>query len=333
MGPCRERPLCPALHHASSNELDLDFYITAHPESNGSDYVTIHTPFKPSHVKRYGESLPSGGQSLRDLAKIGYFSLTESMDFVERTGGKENILDIGQRTALAKRLIASLMLYIHSSRTIDVWSPENIRFLHPIDKEFTLMVPIYESRGSQVSWSSQPLELLDQLGLEDGDYDQVLPMPFYDLAKKLVLIADGSLLEHHEIQHVSKYNKACVKLRRLIRERIQTIQKISQEKNDLNPLPFLNAARNCLYFHEQYPTYLVKEPSGDQKEAAFKLVFEQILTMIDERLELENPVQLAGVEPSITDIIDHNRTAAIPTVAVFDGTACPTGSVISESHL
>ncbi|KAM0512893.1 hypothetical protein ACHAPE_008395 [Trichoderma viride] len=69
--------------------------------------------------------------------------------------------------------------------------------------------------------------------------------------------------------------------------------------------------------------YLKKEPSGDKKEAAFRLVFEQILTVIDERLELENPVQLAGVKPSITDIIDHNRTFVAPTVALFGETTCP----------
>lgn len=327
METCRKQPLCPALRRASSNESDLDFYVSEHPESNGSDYITIHNPFELSHVKRYGESLPSGGQSLRDLAKTGYFSLTESMDFVQRTGGKDNILDIGQRTALAKRLIVSLMLSIHSTRTIDVWSPEYVRFLHPIDKDFTLMVPIYENRRSQASWSSQPLEFLNQLDLEDGDYDQVLPIPFYDLAKKLVLIADGSLLEQHEILHVSKYNKACAELRRLIRGRIQTIQKISYENNDLNPLPFLKAASNCLYLHEQYPIYLEKEPSGDKIEAAFKLVFEQILIVIDKSLKLENTIQPAWMKPSIADIVDHHMTPVIPTVPLFNETSCPIASV------
>lgn len=320
------------MRKASSNESDLDFYITAHPESNESDYVTIHTPFELCHVKRYDESLPRGGQSLRDLAKFGYFSLAENMDFVKRTGGKDKILDIGQRTTLAKKLIVSLMLSIHSNRTIDVWSPEYIRLLHPMDKELTLMVPMYESRESQDSWGSQPLDVLDQLCLEDGEYDQVLPTPFYDLAKTLVLIADGSLLEHNEIQHVPKYDKACVEFRRLIKERIQTIQKISHENNNLNPLPLLKAASNCLYFHEQFPAYIGKEPSGDKKEAAFKLIFEQILTVIDKSLKPEDQIQLPGIKRPVTDNIDHNKTPANPTAALFGEMTCPIASVIYKSY-
>lgn len=146
------------------------------------------------------------------------------------------------------------------------------------------------------------------------------------MAKTLVLIADGSLLERHEIQDVSRYNEACIELRQSIGERIQMVQKMPRGNNDSDILPFLNAAKNCLYFHEQYPIYLGEEPSGDKKEAAFKLVFEQILAVIDERLKLEDQIQLAG-------IIDHNRTPVIPTVALFDGTTCPTASVISENHL
>lgn len=87
------------------------------------------------------------------------------MDFMERTGGKGRILDIGQRTALAKRLVVSLMLSIHPDRTVDVWSPKYIRFLNPRDMEFTPMIPVCESWESQVSWGSQPLKLLDQLRL------------------------------------------------------------------------------------------------------------------------------------------------------------------------
>ncbi|UKZ69411.1 uncharacterized protein TrAtP1_010421 [Trichoderma atroviride] len=306
---CRRRPLCLAMRSATSSKSDLDVYAPAHPESNGSDNVTIHTPIQLRHSRRYDKSIPGGGSSLRDLAKIGYFFWTENMDFAERTGGEDKILDIGQRTALAKRLVVSLMLSVHSDRTIDVWCPKYIRFLHPRDTELTPMIPVYESRGSQISWGSKLPKILDQLRLEDGDYDQTLPISFYDLAKSLVLIADGSLLERHEIRNASKYNESCVELRKLIRARIQGIQNTSRENNAPDILPFLNAANNCLYFHERYPTYLDEEPSGDEKEAAFRFVFEQVLTVVDERLRLENQVQPSPV---------------IPTVALFDGTTCLT---------
>jgi hypothetical protein len=219
------------------------------------------------------------------------------MESCLRTGDSATVCGIDQRKALAVKLVLGLMLSMDSDHIIDTWNPKRIQFLKPMDTEFTPFISIYESGNSSSHRNSLSLAKLDICGDggnddDDDDDDDARPLPPFTLLAKLLLhIARGERLKTIKIDCAPEkaFNDGWKALRRMIEVYIKKVT--CGREVDRETLPFLHAARNCLEFHMRYQVRVKSERSNHRMETAWRLVFDDIIAQIDNKLNLGQLVQ------------------------------------------
>lgn len=355
-GACEEKKLCKALSFAYENDRDLEFYVSEHSESTTPNAIPVHIPIElKANRKDHNRLSP---HSLGTLIRSGRFDKGVTFDLVYMAGKEATVIGIEQRKALAVKLVLGLMLSIDSDYIIGTWDPEGIHLLKPADKEHTSFVSIYESKDYSNHQGSRAFARLDiSSNYEDDDDKPGAWLPFTLLAKILLQIAFGNLESLKITYSASNFQNERNKLRRTIDDYIKTVT--SEEVVDRETLPFLHAAKNCLDFHMRYPAKLKLARSDHSIEMAWQLMFDDIITQIDNSVHLRelvipstsariqeeaSPVAgkaVAGELPARTDLSSTETTRATtvvtstlkqsivvqPAATLFDGEASTSNSM------
>ncbi|KAL8394118.1 hypothetical protein RB595_002192 [Gaeumannomyces hyphopodioides] len=341
--------LCKALISAYNDDRDLEFYISgAQERADGrTEMLPIHVPLVPGGGRRYGKSAP-GNNNLSTLIERDYFAKEFSMDLIGHAGRGAAVFTVEQRRALAVRLILGLMLSMNSDHTINTWESKRIRFLEPLDAEYTpfIVIDSDEPKAAERHWDCVSLADLDAIvdsGAEDDDVGDPKPLPPFTLLAASLLHIAGQRIGSFRILRTKSgrdFHESWRRFRRTLEEYTERVT-CGTEIN-LEALPFLYAAKNCLEFHTLYNVRSILAQGRPRMEIAWQLVFDDILAKVDTSLSqgscgaqtvavqahqptLASRGPMGGFPLSTTPHNYYNPSSplriasALPEVALFDG--------------
>ncbi|KLU88122.1 hypothetical protein MAPG_07109 [Magnaporthiopsis poae ATCC 64411] len=347
--PGKQR-LCKALTSAYNEDRDLEFYVSgAQERSDGrTEMPPIHVPLLPGRGRRYGKSAP-GNNNLSTLIERDYFAKELSMDLIDHAGCSAAVFTVEQRRALAVKLVLGLMLSMNSDHSINTWEPKRIRFLEPLDAERTPFIVIDgdEPEAAERRWDCVSLADLDAVidsGAEDDDAGDPKPLPPFTLLAKSLLHIAGQQMGSFRILRTKSGKDFHENWRRFRRTLAEYTKRVTcGRKVDLEALPFLHAAQNCLEFHTLYTAQSILAQDRPRMEIAWQLVFDDILARIDSSLRWASgyaqTVAVQGAHPPVpasqgpmgefslptplNNYYNPNSSlrfaSTLPEVALFDG--------------
>ncbi|KAL8349219.1 hypothetical protein RB601_001978 [Gaeumannomyces tritici] len=346
--PCKPK-LCKALISAYEDDRDLEVYVSgAQERADGrTEMPPIHIPLVPGEGQRYGRSAP--GNDLSALIECKYFAKELSMDLMDRAGYGATVFTVEQRRALAVKLVLGLMLSMNSDHAVNTWEPKRIRFLEPLDTECTpfIVMDSNEPNAAERHWDYVSLADLDAVVdsvAEDDDASDPKPLPpFTMLAKSLLNIAGQQMGSFRILRTKSggDFHESWRRFRRTLTEYTKRVT--CGREVDLEALPFLYAAQNCLKFHTLYTAQSILAQGRPRMEIAWQLVFDEILAKIDSTLRQGScDARAVTVQPAYQPSVASRspmgestlsttlhkycnpssplrNASALPKVALFDG--------------
>lgn len=202
----------------------------------------------------------------------------------------------------------------------------------PQNDDLSVFVSVVSSLQEKGDSMQGQLSLSDwDFSIHGGDDYDLPPLPpFTLLAKFFLQIAGAGDLEDIKIFGNPKQDRVGRdNLRRLIEI---YMQKVSD--GDLEIAPFLDAATHCLNFHMTFQKYAREARSKNRLTLAWKLVFDHIISKIDNNFVLEDDANGATakidhdvadeqkppeiLKADVTSELEHPDTA-VHEVALFDG--------------